>query len=306
MNLFRSMKVFERVATLHSMSAAARDLSMSVSAVGRAVEELENDLGVRLLNRTTRTSSLTESGALYLSRIQPLLADVQSAQEEIRDLHKIPRGRLRVGGGNSFSQSCIVPLVPEFLKLYPDVNLELTLSPTPVHPVSDGFDIAIHIGALSDSALVGKHLGFVHMQLCASPTYIEQFGLPESPSDLSEHACVVDTTGKHQVHWRVGEDSIPITPKFAVNSYSAVHDAVLAGLGIGMLANFSANSDLVNGDLVRLFPEHALHRDPVYALYPHKRHLPAKVRVFLSFIADRLAHRLNPDETWRNLEKLES
>lgn len=282
------MRVFVRVARLGSFAAAARELRLSTSAASRRVSELERALGARLIQRTTRQLKLTEEGAAYLERSERILEEIDELESTLADRRVAPRGRLRVAAGVSFGQEQILPLLPAFLARYPDLVVELELSDRFVDLVAEGIDVAIRIGRLADSSLVARRLATSRSVLCASPAYLRRAGDPATPAELSQHPCVVDRNAPRA--WTlVGADgSHQVVPEgpLHVNSAHAVRDAVLAGIGIGLVPLFVAGANLADGSLAPVLPSFKLGAVGVHAVYPHTRQLSPKVRHWVDHLAE--------------------
>jgi DNA-binding transcriptional LysR family regulator len=288
MDLLNAMDVFNRVASLESFSAAARDLGMSKTAVSRHVSDLENTLGVRLLNRTTRRMSLTEAGQAYVARSAAILTDVEELRNAVQNLHRQPAGLLRVTAGVTFGHCSLAPVISNFLTEYPDINVQLDLTNRFVDIVEEGFDLAIRNGDLPESSLISRVLVPVKRYACASPAYIDRWGEPATPADLGSHACVVFHTHGAETQWEFadaeGEYTVTVSGRLRVNSTEAAAQAVRDGVGIGVLSDYAVQQQLASGELQRVLTGYEIKGEHVYALYPHRHHLSAKVRVFLDYL----------------------
>lgn len=288
MDLLNSMDVFNRVARLESFSAAARDLGMSKTAVSRHVSDLENTLGVRLLNRTTRRMSLTEAGHAYVARSSAILTEIEELRNAVQNLHREPAGLLRVTAAVTFGHCSLAPAIAEFLAKYPQINVQLDLTNRFVDIVEEGFDLAIRVGNPQDSSLISRSLVPVKRYACASPAYIERWGEPAKPSDLGSHACVIFLTQGTETKWRFadsrGEHSVTVRGRMRVNSMQAAAQAVRDGVGIGMLPDYAVRHQLASGELRRVLHGYEIEGGRIYALYPHRHHLSAKVRVFIDYL----------------------
>ncbi len=289
MNLIVAMRVFARVATHGSISAAARHSGMSTSAVSRHVIELENELDVRLLNRTTRKLHLTEAGTAYLTRVRMILDDVDELRNLTRDLHQAPHGTLRLSATHSFAHSYLVSHIPTFLLRYPEVSIDLELSNRRVDVIDEGYDMVLRFGSLPDSNLAARRVGTFRMIACASPDYCRAHGVPQKPEDLEQHACVLDAGGGQWKFSNEGETrSVAVRGRFKVNSYFAVREAVIHGLGIAILPSIDVRNDIKSGVLVQVLEQFAFPEQPLSAVFPHRKHLSAKVGVFLDFLSREL------------------
>ncbi len=289
MDLLNAMDVFNRVAKLESFSAAARDLGMSKTAVSRHVSDLETDLGVRLLNRTTRRMSLTEAGHAYFARSSAIITDIEELQDSVRHLHRQPTGVLRVTSAVTFGHCSLAPLIGGFLDLYPEISVQLDLSNRFVDIVDEGFDLAIRVGSPQSSSLISRPLVDAKRYACASPAYIERRGSPVKPSDLASHACVVFQSQSSEARWDFansdGEHSVTVAGRLCVNSTEAATQAVRDGVGIGVLPDYAVREFLASGEVQRLLTTYDIDGDHrIYAIYPHRHHLPAKVRVFIDYL----------------------
>ncbi|MEM7123828.1 MAG: LysR family transcriptional regulator [Pseudomonadota bacterium] len=289
MDLYIAMGVFNQVARLKSFSAAAADLGMSKTAVSRHVSDLESSLGVRLINRTTRRMSLTEAGKAYAGRSSAILAEIEELQSATQDLHRNPRGLLRVTAGIAFGHHCLVPTVAPFLVDNPDVSLQLELTNRLVDIVEEGYDLAIRMGELSDSSLISRKLTSSNVYICAAQDYLQRNGEPATPEDLAEHRCITVSGQRDESLWQLsrGErtSAVSVSARLQVNSAEAAARMMRDGLGIALLPDFIVDKDLASGNVQRLLKPYDLKDDGIYAVYPHKHHLSAKVRVFIDHLA---------------------
>lgn len=292
MDKLSQMKAVIAVMDAGGFTAAGRSLGWSTALVSKYVGALEEDLGTRLLNRTTRQVAPTQAGAEYRRRIEPLLAELDTITEDTRSSHDTPRGLLRVAAPRVFGSYILTPLVGEFLALYPDIQLDLQMDERQVDIIEDGFDVALRMAPMQDSSLIARKLiamPFVH---CASRAYLEAAGTPSHPRELSGHATLVNTAITPSPQWRFQEQSQPFTvaikPRIKVNTARAVADLVLRDLGVGLCLLPTVQNDIADGRLIRLFESYEAYRREVYALYPQARFLPTKVRAFIDFLSDRL------------------
>jgi len=283
------MAVFVRVAEAGNFSAAARALEMTPSAVSKLIGRLEDRLGARLLNRTTRRVSLTEEGRAFLQRATPILAAIEDAERAVTDLHGEPRGLLKVNASTALAQNHLEPLIPGFLARYPELGIQLTLSESFVNLVEEEVDVAIRVGQLTDSSLIARRLGSARRMIVGSPAYLERRGTPRSPDDLRHHNCLRLITGTSFNRWEFegsgGTRAVDAGGNFETNNATALHRAALAGLGLIRSANFVVGSDVRAGRLVQLLAEfESPAATPVNAIYPHSRHLSPKVRAFVDML----------------------
>lgn len=289
MDWLAAIDAFMRVAELGSFSAAARRLNLSKSVVSRQVATLESELGVRLLQRTTRSLTLTEAGRSYLERTTRIVADLEEANLAVGHLQAAPRGRLRVAAPMSFGFLHLAQALPDFLAAYPDLSIDLAMSDRFVDLVDEGYDVAVRIGALPDSSLIARRLAPIRIVACASPAYLAQRGTPQTPDDLRNHDCLSNSNIPQPQEWRfLRPDGTPwrveVRGRIAANNGDALRVAALRGLGLVRLPSFIIGEDLRAGALVTILdgfnpPDTALH-----AVYPPGRHLSPKVRAFVDFL----------------------
>lgn len=285
-----ALESFAAVARRLRFAAAAEELGISASALSRRISQLEASLGTRLFQRTTRQVSLTEAGAVFLRYVTEALSHIADGQAAVSDFTSEPIGRLRVTLPNLFGQLQVAPRLPEFLRRYPKVQLELSFSDRFIDLVSEGCDVAVRIGTLENSGLVARKLGTNRRVLCASPDYLERFGEPATPEELVHHACLQFRPVDSDHHWRLqqGDKTVDVataTIVIADNAEALRHMAV-AGCGITLMANFIVGDDLKAGRLVRILSGWAGAESAIWAVYPNARFLPLKVRAFIDFLVD--------------------
>ncbi|MEM8813677.1 MAG: LysR family transcriptional regulator [Pseudomonadota bacterium] len=284
------MEVFARVVTAGSMSAAGREMGLSPAVVSKRLRRLEDRLGTRLLQRTTRQIAMTEAGHGYYERVVAILASVEEAESFVTRRSAIARGTLKVSAPTSFGRLHIAPLLGTFLDSNPDLSINLMLSDDMVDIVGEGFDLAIRIAELSDSSLVARRLAPARRVLCAAPSYLARHGEPQSIADLQDHVCLATAA---QDPWRlVGPDDgagpivVHASGPLKTNSNEVVREAALAGLGIALRSTWDVGQELSEGRLKVVLPCYqASPHVGVYAVYPSRRFLPAKVRVFIDYLA---------------------
>ena len=285
------MAVFVRVAETENFSAAARALKLTPSAVSKLIGRLEDRLGARLLNRTTRRVSLTGEGRTYYQRCVPILAAIDEAEQTISGRHGEPRGMLKVNASTTFGRDHILPLIPDFLARYPELRVQLTLSETFVNLVEEEVDVAIRIGQLPDSTLIARKLGRTRRMVVGSPSYLEQHGVPRTPDDLKNHNCIILSDATSFNRWEFkgpdGPRRIEVRGNFETNNAVALSNAALTGIGLIRAGNFTLAADIRAGRLVPVLADFETTTETnVYAVYPHNRHLSPKVRVFIDILAD--------------------
>jgi len=286
----QEITIFARVVSTGSLSAAARDLGLSPALVSRRLSGLEARLGVRLINRTTRSLHMTDEGAAYYETCTRVLAEIEEADAAVSAGRADPRGILRVALPASFGSQHVAPLVPRFAARYPDVQLALSLSERNVNVVEEGFDLAIRIADLADSSLAARKLAPNRRVVCASPAYLQRHGAPRTPDDLAQHNCLTTTDLMMNWDYRDPEGtagSVRVTGRYACDNWSVLREWALAGLGIALKSTWDVRRHLEDGSLVSLLPGYTFATDvAIYAVYPHRRHLPAKTRAFIEFLAE--------------------
>ena len=292
MNELSAMQAFCKVARTNSFSDAAREMGLSKAVVSRRVGELEDSLGIRLLNRTTRRVSLTDAGLAYLVRSQRILDDLNELQETTRSLSETPTGLLRVTAPDTFGQVKIASLLKRFLRQHPNVSVQLDLTNRYVDIVEEGFDLAIRIGKLKDSSLFSRKILRSRVYACASPAYIEEFGEPALPSDLEPHTCITYKDRSLRFDWRFKKGTqefiVSVADRVQVNSYDAAYRMVRDGLGIALLPDYLIEEDISAGRLLHLLSSYRYRNDDVHAIFPHKHYMSPKVRTFIEYLADNL------------------
>ncbi|MGC2856822.1 LysR family transcriptional regulator [Novispirillum sp. DQ9] len=294
MDRLSGMAVFVRVVEEGGFSAAARALGLSKSAVSKQVSALEERLGARLLNRTTRRLALTDAGTAFHERAVRILADAEEAEAAVSQLSTAPRGVLRINAPVTFGIQHLGPLLPEFMAAYPELVVEVTLNDRFVDLVEEGFDVAVRIGRLADSSLIARRLAPVRRLVVASPAYVAAHGAPETPEDLRHHACLHYTYLLRGDVWSLtGTDGrtvdVRVAGRLRANNGDVLRSALLAGLGIAYTPSFIVGRDVAEGRLVRLLPGWEDISAAVYAVHPHARLVPPKVRAFVDYLAQRFA-----------------
>jgi DNA-binding transcriptional LysR family regulator len=284
------MAVFNKVVAAGSLTSAARDLGVSTAAVSRKLAALEARLGVRLIHRTTRRLSLTDEGAVYHEASTRILSEIEEADAAAAARRVEPQGVLKVAMPASFGLKHIAPLVPDFVRRHPRVQLALSLSDRTVNVIEEGFDVAIRIAELEDSSLAARKLAPNRRVVCASPEYLRKHGTPRTPADLQQHNCL--TTTDFHMTWEYRDpqgrrDSIRVAGRYACDNWEVLREWAVAGLGVALKSTWDVRRHLDDGSLVPLLPGYAFGPDvAIYAVYPHRRYLPAKTRLFIDFLAD--------------------
>jgi DNA-binding transcriptional LysR family regulator len=294
MEWLRSMRLFVSVVQNGSLSAAGRQLGLSPASVSRHISALEENLGSRLLNRTSRKLTVTEAGEIYFRKVEQILQQVSEANDSVAQLQSVPRGTLRVHSRMLVGHKFIVPALPSFLEQYPDIRVDLLMSNHAVDLVEQDIDVDIRIGKLVDSALVARKLTHSDRVVCASPAYIERAPPLKSPSDLAAHNCLTYRLNLGKSTWRFRDPDgaiteIPATGSFQSDNGQAVLHLALAGMGVALMPDWAIRSEVAAGRLRILFPKYQVSyiefENGVYAVYQKTRHRSTKVRVFVEFLA---------------------
>lgn len=292
MNKLQAMEVFVQVVDAGGFTRAAEHLQLPKATVSTLIQSLESALTVKLLNRTTRQVSVTADGAAYYERCLRILSDVRDAEESVSRTRLSPSGRLRVDAPTSLASEIIIPALPDFFARYPDIKLELGCSDRPVDLIEEGVDCAVRGGNLTDSSLIARRIGILDFITCATPGYLAKYGRPGHPSELARHRCInyfSSKTGKIY-DWDFSRDGerieVPIPGELAVNDSNAYTSAALTGLGIVQMTRFTLAPYLADGRLELLLEDWSSDPIPLQVVYPQNRHLSAKVRVFVEWIAE--------------------
>jgi len=292
-----ALQVFIDVVRTGSFSEVARERELSPSSVARIIGLLEADLGVRLLQRSTRKIGLTEAGQLVFERTQPLLEELTRIQAEVKELSVKPKGSIRITASPSFGTLCLAPLLGEFGALYPEITLDLVVDDKISDLVDEKFDLAVRQGPLPDSNLIAERLMSTRYRVCASPTYLARYGIPEAPEDLSQHRCLVFSLPSFRTQWKLRANNgkvsaVEIHHHMQTNNGIVLRQWAVAGLGIVLLSDWLINKELGSGDLVDLFPNYdATATDfdtKIWLVYPSRNFVPAKVKLLAVFLKDRL------------------
>jgi DNA-binding transcriptional LysR family regulator len=288
MNSFEDLEIFARVVAAGSMSAAGRELGISPAVVSKRLRRLEDRLGARLLQRTTRQIALTDAGQGFYERVVAVLAGLEEAEVFVSRRSALARGTLKVSAPTSFGRMHVAPHLGPFMRSNPDLSINLVLSDNFVDIVGDGYDLAIRIAELADSSLVARKLAPVHRFLVAAPRYLAEHGRPATLEDLETHVCIATHNNEP---WRIHGPEGPVVYRpegpLHTNSSEVVREAVLAGLGIALRSTWDVGPELAAGELVRVLPDYqASDAVGVYAVYPSRRFLPAKVRLFIDYLAE--------------------
>ena len=294
MDRFLALTAFVKVVETGSFARAAQRLDTSVSSVSRHVSELEAHLDARLLNRTTRRLSLTESGRVFHERCVQLLADLDEAEVSAGAATILPRGTLRLTASITFGSRHLAPAIAEFIARFPAMRCDVELSDRAVDLVDEGFDLAVRIGAIGSQNLVSRKIGETHMVCCASPAYLARRGVPATPEDLAAHACLTYEYTSQRSVWpfrdRDGHNrDVRIAGPVHANNGRFLEGLAVAGAGVVCEPDFIVGPDVRAGKLTPILRDFAPPPSPIYVVYPSRRHLSAKVRAFTDFLVARFA-----------------
>ncbi|WP_340148574.1 LysR family transcriptional regulator [uncultured Sneathiella sp.] len=291
MDIASQMILFANVVDHGSFSATARALGLTPSAVSKQISQLEDRLGVRLLNRSTRHISTTLEGRTFYERCAEISAGVTRAEQLAQSFSGRPQGNLRIAASVAFGKACLMPLMPAFTASFPEVTVALELTDRQIDLSDSDYDLAIRFPEqITDASLVACKLSSSKRHLCASPAYLEKHGAPQTPDDLKNHNCLrISTVANwNDWHFRKGEETwtFAATGNFDANSADAVYHATLAGLGIAQLSSYLVDPDIAAGRLVTLLPEYEEKATDIFAVYSDKRNLSPKVRVFIDYLVE--------------------
>ena len=292
MDLLDSMEVYVSAVEKGSLSAAATACAISATMAGNHLRTLETRLGMRLLNRTTRRQHLTAFGEDYYVRCKEILRLVAETDAQAHNLQLAPAGKLRITAPVTFGTEALMPALSDYLDRYPQVNIEVALCDRVVDIVEEGFEAAIRIGQLPDSALIAKPLAPYRLMICASPEYLARRGTPAKPEELSEHECLSFSPAA-VAHWRLADQDgvhrVPVSGRLQVNHGQALRVAALHGLGIVLQPAILLAADVRAGRLVQLFPRHELASRPMSVVYLPDRYRSPKLRSFVDFLVERFS-----------------
>jgi DNA-binding transcriptional LysR family regulator len=297
MDKLTSMTVFVRVAKAGSFAGGARDLDISRAMATKHIMNLEGVLGTRLFNRTTRSLSLTDVGASYLERCQQVLLEVEDMEAAVTHLQTEPRGILRISAPPVIGATHIARAVSEFLKIHPDLTIEMILKSSPVDLIDEGIDVAIFLGALDDSSMFARKLASTSLVVCGSPEYFAQHGTPQTPEDLENHSCLVNWAIPPKNNWQfkgeAGYTGVTVSGRMQANVADPIRIAAINGLGLVMLPTYIVGRDIEKGKLKVVLENYILPPLDVHAVYPHRKYLSAKVKRFMDFLQEWLEHRVS-------------
>lgn len=291
MDKLDAMNAFAKVVASGSYAEAARRLGLTRSAISKAVMELEEVLGVRLLDRTTRRLNPTEAGRAYYERCVDILASIEETELQVSQLHAQPKGVLKMNAPVSFGTLYLGMAIADFMALYPDLRVELTLNDRFIDPLEEGVDVTVRIGALTDSSLIARKLAPARRVLVASPDYLARHGLPQTPDDLARHRCLTYGHTTTLQRWQLTRDgesfTVPVAAYLCSNNGDVLREAALKGNGITTLPTFIVGPDITADRLRIVLPDYAPSHLTIYALYAPNRYLAAKTRLLIDFLVER-------------------
>ncbi|MGE7990194.1 LysR substrate-binding domain-containing protein [Pseudomonas sp. NPDC089554] len=293
---FSGLVAFAAAAETGSFAAAGRKLGLSASAVGKAVERLELKLGLRLLNRTTRSLALTGEGEVLFRHVGNILKELQEAERELHLVQSTPRGRLKVSVPTVMGRKIVLPALRDFRSSFPEVTIDISLDDVKVDVIEDGYDIVLRLGELEDSGLQARCIGPHTFTTCASPEYLAQHGVPRSPADLHDHCCVYyrfPTTGRPETWaFRGPAPARPLKPNIVLNDGEALASAALGGLGIVQAPSYLVKEDVAAGRLHAVLEDYTENRGSIWLMWPPRCAQTPRARAFIDFITERIPQQL--------------
>lgn len=293
------LQTFIEVMRQGSFAAVARERNVDPSSVSRSISGLEKELGARLFQRTTRKLAPTELGIAYFDRIEPLIEEMQQALESVSEVSGQPKGTLRITASVSFGIKCLVPLLPEFAAIYPDIAVDLLLTDSRLDLVTERVDLAIRLGRLKDSTLIAERLISTKYSVCASPDYVERQGQLNQPEEIAHHNCLLFPFPGFNSCWLFRDHQNKIT-KVAVKGRTVISNAIglqqcaIAGMGLALLPHWLVNDDLNSGALIKVLPSYDVtatdFQTSAWLVYPSRSYVPLKVKVFRDFLKKNMVH----------------
>ncbi len=293
MDIIVGMRTFVAVVDANSFTGAADRLDMSTALVSKYVGQLEDRLGVRLLNRTTRSLALTEIGRSYFEQSRQVIDDFDELEAAVQNKSSIASGKLIVTAPATFGEMYLASAIVEFQELHPAITIDLRLTDRFVSLVDEGVDIAIRISELEDSTLIARRLAPTRLVMCAAPSYLEKHGVPAEPEDLTAHSCIIDTNFRNGPLWPCSVDGqqkyVKVKGRISVNSAAATRMMLLKGAGIGLVPGYAVGEDIKRNRLAVVLGAYETSGLGIYALYAHNRYLATKVRTYIDFMATRFS-----------------
>ncbi|AKF46629.1 LysR substrate-binding domain-containing protein [Pseudomonas fragariae (ex Marin et al. 2024)] len=283
-----SIAVFVLVAETRSFTQAGKRLGISSSGIGKSIGRLEESLGVRLFHRSTRSIALTLEGSIFLERCRRILSELDAAEMELSNARDLPKGRLRIS--LPLVSGLVMPVIIDFMRTYPDIELDIDFSDRMVDIIEEGFDIVLRTGDPGDSGLMSKRMGSFQLRIVGAPDYFARHGIPRHPGDLSQHACLLHkfpSTGRFE-HWplrrEAGVDDLELPQAMVCNTTEILVDVARAGLGVACLPDFMILSAIRNGELIPVLDDYTVHTGTFRLLWPSSKHLSLRLRVFIDFM----------------------
>jgi len=280
---------FVSVAENQSFTLGAKKIAVSTGHASRQISSLEQRLNVKLFYRTTRKVSLTEEGKVFYQHCRSVLDGLNEAERAITNLQSMPRGLVKLTAPVTYGESVVLPLINDFLQKYSEVEVTSYLSNRKINIIDEGYDLAIRLGNLEDSSLMAKKLGSRKNYVCASPSYLNKYGVPHSLSELEKHRCLLGTLDYWRFNEQNRERNIRLTGVLRYNSGFGLVDAALKGLGVVQLPDYYVNSYIKSGELVTILDNFTADAEGIWAVYPHNRQLSPKIRLLVDFIAENIA-----------------
>lgn len=295
MDTVNGMRLFTTVVEAGSFHRAAEQLGITPSAVSKQLSRLEDRLGARLLNRTTRRLGLTEVGAGYYERCKRILAEIEEAEEAVSESLSVPRGLLRLSVPTAFGRVQIAPLLPGFLRQYPKIRISAFSHDRDVDLIQEGYDVAIRVATLQDSSMIARRLTANRRVVCATPDYFRAHGVPRTPEELKRHNCLLNTVYSPHRVWSfnspAGHHAVQVAGSLEFDNPLALWEAARTGLGVVLLPAYAVQRDLEEGVLEAVLDDYVSEDPDVYVVYPHARHLNPKVRVFVDYLLEHFRSR---------------
>ncbi|MGL1921453.1 MAG: LysR family transcriptional regulator [Hyphomicrobiales bacterium] len=288
MQIWDGVSEFVAVTETESFTAAAKQMGISTAQVSRQVSALEEKLKIKLLYRTTRKVSLTESGAIYYEHCRHILDSLSEAEQIVTNLHDTLRGKIRITAPITYGEEIILPIISDFLVKYPEIEIDLDLSNQRLDLLDDGFDLAIRLGMLKDSRFIARKLASRYIKVCASPDYIERYGMPNLPSELANHNCLIGTADRWHFQTKGKTTQINVSGSLRCNSGYGLVDAAIKGIGLVQLPHYYVQSSIDSGKLIPMLEKFQEADEGIWAVYPDKRYPPFKIKALINFILERL------------------
>lgn len=284
----QDLRIFARVAAVQNLSSVGTELGLTPGTISKRIQALESELSVRLFDRTTRSIRITEEGTKFLTHVERILDELESARASVGDNATRPKGKLKISAPATFGQLIVAPAISAFMRAYPEIEIQIDLMDRNVNLQEEGYDVAIRTGALTDSVLIAKRLCADRQVIVASPAYLEAHGTPLTPHDLMDHNCFVLGSNWHWPFSRGKEDySIRVNGKLKSNNGEMLRSAALDGLGLLRTSELRVRGDLASGRLMRVLKDYEIAANSaVWAVYPSSKHVLPKLRVLLDFLAD--------------------